>query len=237
MLAAHALHLARHAVKTNAADADVERALITALGAAVHHRDNGLFQQAHADIEFVRDAADRRWDREHLGAVRPITCGGRSRAAARMPYCRRVTGIGDAVITDDDVLTLLVERIPETKYLVEEKYELGQDEAPPTVDTELDLWANLIGLLTRPVLLPALEHAEPDSDLLRRCFGFVEDIYAGAGESRRGAIYFQILECLLEARPYLENAIPYLRGPVRERVSHMLKHYEVEGYEHGLPSL
>ncbi|WP_435972282.1 hypothetical protein [Streptomyces sp. Qhu_M48] len=139
-----------------------------------------------------------------------------------------MTGIGDAVITDDDVLTLLVERNPETRYLVEEKYELGQDEAPPTVDTELDLWANLIGLLTRPVLLPALEHAEP---------GFVEDIYAGAGESRRGAIYFQILECLLEARPYLENAIPYLRGPVWERVSHMLKHYEVEGYEHGLPSL
>ncbi|MEU3693147.1 tetratricopeptide repeat protein [Streptomyces narbonensis] len=66
VLAAHALHLARHAVKTNAADADVEPALITALGAAVHHRDNGLFQQAHTDIEFVRDAADRRWDREHL---------------------------------------------------------------------------------------------------------------------------------------------------------------------------
>ncbi|MEV8531608.1 tetratricopeptide repeat protein [Streptomyces sp. NPDC051211] len=31
----------------------------------MHHRDNGLFQQAHAGIEFVRDAAGRRWDREH----------------------------------------------------------------------------------------------------------------------------------------------------------------------------
>ncbi|MFF4606099.1 hypothetical protein ACFY12_25580 [Streptomyces sp. NPDC001339] len=141
------------------------------------------------------------------------------------------------MITDDDVLTLLVERIPETRHLVEEKYELQQDEALPTVDTGLDLYANLIDLLTRPVLLPALEQAEPDSNLLRRCFGFVEDIYDGAGEHRRSTVYFQILECLLEARPYLENAIPYLRGSVRERVSHMLQYYEVECYEHGLPSL
>ncbi|MER5930970.1 tetratricopeptide repeat protein [Streptomyces sp. NPDC002054] len=65
VLAAHARHLARRAVDTDAADAVVEPALTAALGAAVHHRDNGLFQQAHADIEFVRDAAERRWDREH----------------------------------------------------------------------------------------------------------------------------------------------------------------------------
>ncbi|MGW1973735.1 hypothetical protein ACWCOY_36495 [Streptomyces tubercidicus] len=141
------------------------------------------------------------------------------------------------MIADDDVLTLLVERIPETRRLVEEKYELRQGEAPPTVDTGPDLYENLIDLLTRPVLLPALEHADPDSDLLRRCFAFVEDIYDEAGRVRRGAVYFQILECLLEARAYLENAIPYLRGSVREQVSRMLEHCKVEGYEHGLPSL
>ncbi|MEU1458237.1 hypothetical protein [Streptomyces avermitilis] len=73
-----------------------------------------------------------------------------------------------------------------------------------------------------------------DGDLLRRCFGFVEAIYAGAGEYRRGAVYFQVLECLLGEGPYLEKALPYLRGVVRERVSRMLKHYAVEGYEHGL---
>ncbi|MGW0704192.1 hypothetical protein ACWD0A_33870 [Streptomyces sp. NPDC002867] len=65
----------------------------------------------------------------------------------------------------------------------------------------------------------------------------MEDIYDDTRAYRRGAVHFQILECLLEARPYLKNAIPYLRGSVRERVSRMLKHYEVEGYEHGLPSL
>ncbi|MEU6164874.1 hypothetical protein [Streptomyces tanashiensis] len=64
----------------------------------------------------------------------------------------------------------------------------------------------------------------------------MEDVYADTSEHRRGAVYFQVLECLLEARPYLDNAIPYLRGPVREAVSHMLKDSEVEGYEHGLPS-
>ncbi|MER5204365.1 hypothetical protein [Streptomyces sp. NPDC002825] len=148
-----------------------------------------------------------------------------------------MTGMGSAVVDDDDVLTLLVERVPETRHLVEEKYGLGQDEAPPKADTGLDLYENLLDILTRSVLQPALEQAKPNSDLLRRCFGFVDDIYNDAGEHRRGAVYFQILECLLEARPYLDNAIPYLRGPVRDRVSRMLKHYEVEGYEHGLPSL
>ncbi|MFD5592288.1 hypothetical protein [Streptomyces griseorubiginosus] len=148
-----------------------------------------------------------------------------------------MTGTDSAVVDDDDVLTLLVERVPETRRLVEEKYGLRQDEAPPTVDTGLDLYENLVDLLTRPVLQPALARAEPDGDLLQRCFGFVEDVYADTSEHRRGAVYFQVLECLLEAGPYLENSIPYLRGPVRERVSRMLKHYEVEGYERGLPAL
>lgn len=71
-----------------------------------------------------------------------------------------------------------------------------------------DLCGNLIDLLTRPVLLPALGDAEPDGDLLRRCFSFVEAIYAGAGEYRRGAVYFQVLECLLEEGPYLEKPCP-----------------------------
>ncbi|MFF9221184.1 hypothetical protein [Streptomyces viridosporus] len=148
-----------------------------------------------------------------------------------------MTGMGGAGIDDDDVLAFLVERVPETRPLVAEKYGLRPGEAPPAAGTGPDLYENLLDLLTRPVLLPALEHAEPDSDLLRRCFGFVEDIYDGAGGHRRGAVYFQVLECLLDARPYLESAIPYLRGSVRERVSRMLEHYRVEGHERGLPPL
>ncbi|MFF8835830.1 hypothetical protein [Streptomyces sp. NPDC015130] len=147
-----------------------------------------------------------------------------------------MTGIDGAEIADDDLLALLVERVPETRRLVEEKYGLRRDEAPPTVDTGVHLYENLLDLLTRGVLQPALERAEPDSDLLQRCFGFVEDVYADTSAHRRGAVYFQVLECLLEARQYLDNAIPYLQGPVREAVSRMLTDYEVEGYEHGLPS-
>ncbi|MEU6310662.1 hypothetical protein [Streptomyces sp. NPDC047014] len=112
-----------------------------------------------------------------------------------------MTGIDDAVVDDDDVLTLLVDRVPETRRLVEEKYGLRQDEAPPTVETGLDLYGNLLDLLTRPVLQPALERAESDDDLLQRCFGFVEDVYADSSEHRRGAVYFQVLECLLDAKP------------------------------------
>ncbi|MFD8020475.1 hypothetical protein ACFV6G_08630 [Streptomyces lavendulae] len=44
-------------------------------------------------------------------------------------------------------------------------------------------------------------------------------------------------ESLLDDRLYFKSAIPYLRGPVREGVSSMLKYYEVEGYEDGLPPL
>lgn len=77
----------------------------------------------------------------------------------------------------------------------------------------------------------------PDSDPLRRCFDLVEDIYNIPGERAPGAVYFQVFECLLESRRYLTAAIPFLRGSSRGSVSRMLKNYEVEGYERGLPPL
>ncbi|MGW4163138.1 hypothetical protein [Streptomyces sp. NPDC004788] len=141
------------------------------------------------------------------------------------------------MITADDFLTLLVERVPEARPLVEEKYGLRAGEAPPTTDSGLDLYENLLDLLTRELLQPALEKEELDSDLLRRCFDLVEDVYNIPGMHSSGAVYFTVLEGLLDSRRYLTAAIPFLSGNSRDRVSSMLEHYEVEGYERGLPPL
>ncbi|MFE2853035.1 hypothetical protein ACFXJO_18120 [Streptomyces lavendulae] len=101
----------------------------------------------------------------------------------------------------------------------------------------LDLWEILLEILMWPVLQPALARGEPDGELLRRCFGFVKDIYDESSQHRSGAVYFQIMESLPDDRLYFKSAIPYLRGPVREGVSSMLKYYEVEGCGDGLPPL
>ncbi|MFI1652921.1 hypothetical protein ACH4XT_39165 [Streptomyces avidinii] len=137
----------------------------------------------------------------------------------------------------DDILGRILETVPETRPFLEEKYELGPGEALPTSDSLLDVYAILLDGLVRPVLQPALAAPVRDEDLLRRCFGFVEEIYAIDSELTRGAVYFQVLESLLDAREYLVNAIPFLQGNLREPVSKMLRTYAVEGYEDGLPPL
>ncbi|MFE2231983.1 hypothetical protein ACFXA4_05335 [Streptomyces sp. NPDC059442] len=145
----------------------------------------------------------------------------------------------------DHFLRQLLDRIPETRAGLEEMYE-NEDadgdggapiEALPASDTDLDLYGILLDGLVRPVLQPALAAPERDEDLLRRCFRFVEEVYEVGTEYTRGAVYFQVLESLLDAREYLDHAVPFLRGNLREPVSKMLRNYEVEGYEDGLPSL
>ncbi|MDH6538544.1 hypothetical protein M2167_001054 [Streptomyces sp. SPB4] len=146
-----------------------------------------------------------------------------------MPYRQRMTGTDGAAIADDDILTLLVERVPETRRLVEEKYGLRQGGAPPTADTGLDLWEILLEILMWPVLQPVLARGEPDGELLRRCFGFVEDIYDESTQHRSGIPPGR--SSVLEKR----HPLPARTGP--GGVSSMLKYYEVEGYEDGLPPL
>ncbi|MFF8265218.1 hypothetical protein [Streptomyces virginiae] len=140
-------------------------------------------------------------------------------------------------MTTDGILARILETVPETRPFLEEKYDLGPGEALTTSDSLLDVYAILLDGLVRPVLQPALAAPERHEDLLRRCFGFVEEIYAIDTELTRGAVYFQVLESLLDAREYLVNAVPFLQGSIREPVSKMLSAYEVEGYEDGLPPL
>ncbi|MFD0372297.1 hypothetical protein [Streptomyces sp. NPDC127114] len=140
-------------------------------------------------------------------------------------------------MTPDEILARMVETVPETRPFFEEKYGLRPGEALPVSDTGADLYGNLLDGLVRTVLQPALATPERDEDLLRRCFGFVEEVYAIDTEHTRGAVYFQVLESLLDDREYLVNAIPLLRGTIRESVSKMLRTFEVVGYEDGLPPL
>ncbi|MFJ3505657.1 hypothetical protein [Streptomyces sp. NPDC090135] len=137
----------------------------------------------------------------------------------------------------DHFLGHLLDRVPETRPFLEEMYEGRPIEALPTWDTDLDLYGILLDGLVRPVLQPALASSERDENLLKRCFGYVEEVYEADTDFTRGAVYFQVLESLLDAREYLDNAIPFLRGHLREPVSKMLRNYEVKGYEDGLPPL
>ncbi|MFJ9823672.1 hypothetical protein ACIRSU_04760 [Streptomyces sp. NPDC101160] len=116
------------------------------------------------------------------------------------------------MITADDFLTLLVDRVPEARPFVEERYELRPDEAPPTTDTGLDLYGNLLHLLNWPVQQPALEQEVLDRDLLRRSFDLVEDIYDIPQESSQSSVYFTVPEGLLESPRYPAAAIPFLKG-------------------------
>ncbi|MYT73408.1 MULTISPECIES: hypothetical protein [unclassified Streptomyces] len=139
------------------------------------------------------------------------------------------------MLDHDDVLTLMSVRVPETRPLAGEMYGLGPGEAVPTSGTGLDMYEFLLEILTRGVMQPALEQPEMNQGLLRRCFDFVEELYDGADAYRAGNVYFTVLECLLDELRYLENAIPYLHGASRARVSAMLRTYAVEGHKRGLP--
>ncbi|MER5762247.1 hypothetical protein [Streptomyces sp. NPDC002082] len=131
----------------------------------------------------------------------------------------------------------MAEKVPETRPFLEERYGLPPGGTLPVVDTYFDLWGNLLDALTRQVLQPALLADPLDEDLLRRCFDVVEVAYATLGDDPGGTVYFTVLESLLDAEGYLANAVPFLRGPVRDRTSKMCRTYEVEGYETGLPPL
>ncbi|MFJ9430514.1 hypothetical protein ACIRQY_12665 [Streptomyces sp. NPDC101490] len=141
------------------------------------------------------------------------------------------------MISSDDFLVRLVEEVPEAKGFVEDKYELQKGEVPPRAGTGVDLYENLLDILTRSVIQPALCEENLNVDLLRRCFRLAEEVYNFPGMSSKDAVYFTVLEPLLESRRYLTGAVPFLVGNIRVRTSRMLEQYEVEGYESGISPL
>ncbi|MGW1716374.1 hypothetical protein [Streptomyces sp. NPDC002156] len=128
----------------------------------------------------------------------------------------------------DDVLPLMLKMVPETRSFVEAMYEVPPGGIVPVRESGSDIYAFLLDCLAYPVLLPELRKSEPNSDLVKRCFSFAEMVMGIPGMVPRGAVYFQILEQLMESETVLMNSLPFLTGVVRERVMSMLSDFDVE---------
>lgn len=86
----------------------------------------------------------------------------------------------------------------------------------------IDFYDFLSSVFYRGLLLPELQNADPDADLLDRCFKFVEILLASPIESISTGAYFETLEPLFENESLLVSAFPLLgvksRGLVRTRL-------------------
>ncbi|MCX4760329.1 hypothetical protein OG562_04890 [Streptomyces sp. NBC_01275] len=127
----------------------------------------------------------------------------------------------------DEVPSLLLRTVPESAEFIAEKYQMAAEAAVLTEDAALDLYSVLAECFTTPVLMPQLESPAPDTELLRRCWDFVERLTEHSLESVRGAAYFQVLEQLLNADGLVEAAWPYMKERTRARTLTMLNFYGV----------
>jgi hypothetical protein len=128
----------------------------------------------------------------------------------------------------DEILVSLLRDVPESRPFVEEMYEIPPGGEVPVEDSSLDIYEILAECFVGPVLLPELRKSRPEAALLERCFGFVEKVIEIPGDVPRGAIYFQVLEPLMESESVLRNAFPFLGGAVRERTVRMLHEFGVD---------
>ncbi|MEU1301549.1 hypothetical protein [Streptomyces shenzhenensis] len=128
---------------------------------------------------------------------------------------------------EEEVPPLLLRMIPESAGFIAEKYHQPAESAVLTRDALLDLYEVLTECFVAPVLLPQLESASPDADLLERCWDFVERNVSHSSELVRGAVYFEVLEQLLNADGLVEAAWPYMKERTRARTLKMLDSYDV----------
>ncbi|MFJ9028199.1 hypothetical protein ACIRQP_06675 [Streptomyces sp. NPDC102274] len=126
-----------------------------------------------------------------------------------------------------EIPPLLLRVIPESAGFIAEKYDEPAEAAVLTRDALLDLYELLTECFTTPVLMPQLESASPDTDVLERCWDFVERIVSHSSEHVSGAVYFEVLEQLLNADGLLEAAWPSMKDRTRARTVMMLDFYDV----------
>ncbi|MEU9329893.1 hypothetical protein AB0D91_39980 [Streptomyces canus] len=127
----------------------------------------------------------------------------------------------------EEIPSVLLRTVPESADCLGEKYGMPADEAVLTEDAALDLHSVLAECFTAPVLMPQLESDTPDTELLARCWEFVERLTAHSLESVRGAAYFEVLEPLLNADGLVEAAWPYMKERTQARALMMLDFYGV----------
>ncbi|MBB5932451.1 hypothetical protein [Streptomyces echinatus] len=79
-------------------------------------------------------------------------------------------------------------------------------------DAVVQLYELLTECLTTPVLMPQLTSDSPDSQLLSRCWDFVDRIVAHSSVYVRGAVHFEVLEPLLDAEGLLQKRLALHEG-------------------------
>ncbi|WP_046502615.1 hypothetical protein [Streptomyces odonnellii] len=128
---------------------------------------------------------------------------------------------------EEEVPALLLRMIPESTGFIAEKYDEPAEAAVLTRDALLDLYEVLTECFATPVLMPQLESVSPDADVLERCWDFVERIVSHSSGHVGGAVYFEVLEQLLNADGLLEAAWPYMKDRTRARTLMMLDFFDV----------
>ncbi|CAL9286076.1 hypothetical protein [Streptomyces sp. SudanB182_2057] len=132
-----------------------------------------------------------------------------------------------AEIDVKEVPSLLLRMIPESADAIEELFEQPAEEAVLAGEAWMRLYWLLIDCFTTPVLIPELESGSPDTELLGRCWDFVERVVAHPSSVVSGAVYFEVLEPLLNAAGLVEAAWPHMKDRTRTETVRMLDGYGV----------
>lgn len=135
------------------------------------------------------------------------------------------TGKDMSEIPDEDVPALLLRTVPECAPFIAEKYGLPAEQAVLTEEAIVGLYGLLSECFTEPVLMPQLQSLAPDKELLQRCWDFVEPIVDHSSAHVGGAVYFEVLEQLLNPGTLIEDSWPYMKERTRRRTLMMLDSY------------
>ncbi|MFK4150093.1 hypothetical protein [Streptomyces sp. NPDC004065] len=97
----------------------------------------------------------------------------------------------------EEIPALLPTMVPECADSVAEMFHQPAETAVLTEDAAVMLYELPAGCFTTPVLMPQLRSDSPDTDLLTRCWDFVERIVDHPTQHVGGAVYFEVLDQLL----------------------------------------
>lgn len=125
-------------------------------------------------------------------------------------------------IPPSDVPAVLLHMVPETAPYISDMFEEPAGLAVTKEDTAVQLYELLLECFTEPLVTPQLESGDPDTDLMERCWNFVERVVDHSTQHVGGAVYFQVLEQLLREEGLLERAWPYMKEKTRARTLMMM---------------
>ncbi|MFI5567443.1 hypothetical protein ACIA6T_08800 [Streptomyces sp. NPDC051740] len=130
-------------------------------------------------------------------------------------------------IPSDEIPSLLLRMIPESAGPIAEMFHEPAEAAVLTEDAAVTLYELPAGCFTTPVLMPQLRSDSPDTQLLTRCWDFVERIVDHSAQHVGGAVYFEVLDQLLLDSGLVEAAWPYMKERTRARALLMLDDADV----------